>query len=426
MRPQTNSGIPGVGPVEWGTHFCHFYDTAEDLADTLVPFFKAGIENREKCLWVTAEPFGVEAATSGLRNAVPNFDRYVAQGDIEIYHHEDWYHLSGAMNSDQLLDSWLGHAGNARDHGYAGLRLTGNLFWLRPDDWRSFADYEASVSPAFRGHHIVALCSYCLGKTDASGVLDVVRNHEFAISRREGEWDIVESAQLKAAKAELAESNERLEDRVAEQTAALREQLAHREVLFREVHHRVKNNLQVVTSLLSVKARQFRDPVIARAFNDTLARVRSMSLVHEALYNRGDTERLDFGDYLISLCGDLRDAYDVDERISIDVLVDKTALNLNQAIPLGLIATELVSNALKHAFPDGREGSVKLGFTNADGYGELTVADDGVGISAVTFEKAQRGAGLSLLRSLAKQLGGTIRLDRDDCTSLFRVNFPTV
>lgn len=424
MVAQTNSGIPGVGPVEWGTHFCHFYDTSEDLAETLVPYFKSGLDNGEKCLWVTAEPYGVEAATSGLRITVPDFDRRKDRGDIEIYAHDEWYIRSGALDSQQLIDSWLGHADNALNNGYSGLRLTGNLFWLRSEDWDSFTDYESKVSGAFCGHKLVALCSYCLEKTGASGVLDVVRNHEFAVSRRNGAWELLESAKLNAAKAELARSNEQLEERVAEQTAALREELAHREVLFREVHHRVKNNLQVVTSLLSVKARQFRDPMIAQAFEDTLARVRSMSLVHEALYSRGDIQRLDFGDYLFDLCRDLNDGYGVGDHVSISVEADHAPLDLNKAVPLGLIATELVSNALKHAFPDHAQGNIELSFANVSSQGQLIVADDGVGLPEDAFETAQRGAGLSLLRALARQLGGTVRMERLDGGTRFLVDFP--
>lgn len=423
MHAHTNSGIPGVGPVEWGTHFCQFYDTATDLADTLVPYFKAGLDNNEKCLWVTAEPFGVDAATSGLRSAVGDFDKRVANGDIEIFDHRDWYTRSGSMTADEVIGSWLGYTGRALDSGYSGLRLTGNLYWLTADDWDSFAHYESRLNDAFCGHNLVALCSYCSGNTTATGVLDVVRNHQFAIARRAGEWELLESASLKAAKTELSRLNERLEERVAEQTAALRNELAHREVLFRELHHRVKNNLQVVTSLLAVKARQFRDPVVAQAFNDTLARVRSMSLVHEALYARGDTQRVDFGDYLAGLCQDLSSAYGTAERVSIEVTAEHSYLDLNNAVPLGLIATELVSNALKHAFPGNAAGRIDVLFANSAGRGELTVMDDGVGLTSQLFETAHRGAGLSLLRSLAAQLGGTIDLERRREGTRLRVEF---
>jgi two-component sensor histidine kinase len=424
MRAHINSGIPGVGPIEWGTHFCQFYETADDLADTLVPYFKAGLDSNEKCLWVTAEPYGVDAATAGLRNAVPDFDRRVAHGDIEIYNHRDWYTRSGSMTANEVIDSWLGYTSRALDSGYSGLRLTGNLYWLRSEDWDTFIDYESRLNHAFCGHNLVALCSYCLGKTGATGVLDVVRNHQFAVVRRAGEWTFLESASLKAAKAELSLLNEQLEERVAEQTAALREELAHREVLFREVHHRVKNNLQVVTSLLAVKARQFRDPAVVQAFNDSLARVRSMSLVHEALYARGDTQRLDFADYLGGLCNELNSAYGAGERVSVEVLSEHKFLDLNQAVPLGLIATELVSNALKHAYKDGQSGRIVLSFSNVSGKGELTVENDGVELPEDAFERAQRGAGLSLIRSLAGQLGGSVELERGEGTRL-RVEFPT-
>jgi len=424
MAAHTHSGIPGVGPVEWGTHFCQFYDSAEDLADTLVPYFKAGLENREKCLWVTAEPYGVEAATSGLRTALPDFDRRVAAGEVEIVHHQDWYERSSAMTSGELLASWIDYKDRAVDAGFSGLRLTGNLFWLQPDDWASFADYERQVSPAFCGHKVVALCSYCLGQTGARGVLDVVRNHEFAVARRDRGWEVLESAGYKAAKAELASLNSQLEERVSQQTEALRQELAHRETLFREVHHRVKNNLQIVSSLLSVKARQFDEDVVVQAFDDTMARVRSMSLVHEALYSRDDTHRLDLGDYIRELCADLALSYGTAERVGIAVDIDRASLDLNRAIPLGLIVTELVSNALKHAFGDGSQGSIRVALTRSGADLALSVEDNGVGLAPADYQKANRGAGLSLLKSLVKQLAGRIDLASKAAGTRIVVTFP--
>ena len=88
---QVNSGIEAVGPVQWGTHFCQFYETADDLVDTLVPFFKVGLDNDERCMWVTAHPLRAHEATDALRNAVPDLDRRLSAGQVEIADHDRWY-----------------------------------------------------------------------------------------------------------------------------------------------------------------------------------------------------------------------------------------------------------------------------------------------------------------------------------------------
>jgi two-component system, sensor histidine kinase PdtaS len=170
-----------------------------------------------------------------------------------------------------------GREARALDAGYAGLRLTGNLYWLEPEGWRDFQEYEATLNGCFHGRRIVALCSYCMSRCDAAGMLDIVENHQFAVARRHGEWNIVESASHKAAKAELQRLNEELECRVDERARHLTQALRDREALLHEVHHRVRNNLQVVVSLLRAKRRQLSDGPARLAFDDAVNRVHSIS-----------------------------------------------------------------------------------------------------------------------------------------------------
>jgi hypothetical protein len=114
---RVNSGIEAVGPVQWGTHFCQFYETADDLADTLVPFFKAGLDNNERCMWVTAHPLRAHDATDALRNAVPDLDRRLASGQIEIIDHDRWYMTQGGKSgADAVIAGWMGR----KDEALAG------------------------------------------------------------------------------------------------------------------------------------------------------------------------------------------------------------------------------------------------------------------------------------------------------------------
>ena len=153
---QVNSGIEAVGPVQWGTHFCQFYETADDLADTLVPFFKAGLDNNERCMWVTAHPLRAHDATDALRNAVPDLDRRLASGQIEIIDHDRWYMAQGGKSgADAVIAGWMGRKDEALARGYTGFRLTGNTYFLEARDWDDFAEYEEKVNACFCGQRVI-------------------------------------------------------------------------------------------------------------------------------------------------------------------------------------------------------------------------------------------------------------------------------
>jgi len=199
-----DSGIEAVGAVQWGAHFCQFYETADDLVDTLVPFFKAGLDNNERCMWVTANPLCAIEATDALRNAVPDLDRRLKRGQIEIVDHDRWYKTqNGKAGVDEVIAGWMRRKDEALTQGYGGFRLTGNTYFLEARDWDDFAEYEEKVNACFCNERIVALCSYCTLRCDAGGAMDVVQNHEFALARRRGAWAMIESASVKRAKEAL-------------------------------------------------------------------------------------------------------------------------------------------------------------------------------------------------------------------------------
>jgi signal transduction histidine kinase/ActR/RegA family two-component response regulator len=187
-----SSGLPTVGSVPWGTHLCHFYRSREDLSDALVPYFRAGLENGERCIWVTSEPLDAQLARNALLEVVPDLAVYEARGQIEIFDSAEWY--PAGERQDVVLRKWLEDEQSALADGFAGLRLTGNTFWLERKDWEAFADYEATVHQAFRGRKIIALCSYSLDRCSVDDVLDVLHNHAFALLQRDGAWEVVHSA----------------------------------------------------------------------------------------------------------------------------------------------------------------------------------------------------------------------------------------
>lgn len=192
-------------------------------------------------------------------------------------------------------------------------------------------------------------------------------------------------------------------------TASLRE----KEALLKEIHHRVKNNLQLVSSLLRLQSENIQDPALLAIFLESQNRVRSMAIIHECLYQSPDLARMDFSDYVNKLTDSLLRTYSVQmNKVSIRLDVDKVPLSLDIAIPCGLIITELVSNALKYAYPGTRTGSILVKFralpTNK-GY-ELTVADDGVGLSHPIDYESTTSLGLRLVHMLTEQLRGQIHV----------------
>jgi len=133
-------GLKRVGDVPWGTHLCQFYQTKEDLIDILVPYFRAGLESNEFCMWVTAEPLNTEDAKEAMEKSVPDFAKYLKSGQIEIISYNDWYVKGGTFDCDRVLQGWTSKLEQALKDGYDGLRLTGNTFWLEKKDWNAFTD----------------------------------------------------------------------------------------------------------------------------------------------------------------------------------------------------------------------------------------------------------------------------------------------
>jgi two-component sensor histidine kinase len=419
---RTPSGIQAVGDLPWGTHFCQFYEGRSDLADALVPYFKAGLENNEKCLWVTSEPFGREDARDSLRAAVPDLDQREARGQIEIIDFHNWYLRAGNLDADETVSQWLGRAHAAVTEGYSGLRLTGNTFWLECDGFDEFADYENKVNQEFSSQPILALCSYCLNRCRPTDVLEVVRNHQFALTRRRGSWEVIEDASLKQARSELESLNSELERRVLDRTTALERALHDKNELFREVHHRVRNNLQIISSLVRMKLRQTRSEEIKKGYTDILGRVDAIALVHDALYASDELTKVPVSDYLKKLCGSLVQLRGREDKVSIRLEAEDADISLDKAVTLGLITTELVTNALKHAFPDGRRGEILVRFSCKSRQCTLVVSDDGVGLANQQFDLQSR-SGLRLVASLALQLGAELRETSEPGTTI-HLQFP--
>jgi len=198
-----------------------------------------------------------------------------------------------------------------------------------------------------------------------------------------------------------------------------------KDILLSEIHHRVKNSLQVVSSLLSLESARIQDPSINEVLQSTQNRIRSMALIHQTLYQSKDFARVDFNAFLLSFVPTLIQSYSVQpDQVSLTIHVAEVRLPIDAAIPCGLIVNELISNALKHAFPDGRKGTICISFTqDDDNHATLSVADDGIGIpEEFSFERSDT-LGVQLVYLLAGQIAGTVSCTRSAPTS-FALRFP--
>ena len=200
---------------------------------------------------------------------------------------------------------------------------------------------------------------------------------------------------------------------VEESRNELKASLEEKETLLKEIHHRVKNNLQVISSLLHLQSKKITDEAVLTVFRDSENRVKSMAIIHENLYKSTGLARIDFSNYIKSLTGILYESYGIGtERVSLNIDVENIFFNIDTAVPCGLIINELVSNAMKHAFPDNREGSITISLGKADGdrY-TLTVSDDGAGLPKGFDMKKSQSLGMRLVHNLVQnQLRGTIEI----------------
>ena len=204
-----NSGLDSVGTIPWGTHLCQFYDTKADLIDTLVPYFKAGLEANEFCMWVTSEPLTAAEAEAALAKALPQFSRFKANGQIEIVDYSRWYTLDGKFDASRVLQAWIEKLEAALERGFQGLRLTGNTFWLEKEDWQDFTRYEAEVDRAIGTRRMLALCTYAIEKCSIREILDVSANHQLTLVREGERWEVLQNVTRLNAEGALRESDAR-------------------------------------------------------------------------------------------------------------------------------------------------------------------------------------------------------------------------
>jgi signal transduction histidine kinase len=422
MTDVTPSGVPGVGEVPWGSHFCHFFSTREDLVDTLVPYFKSGLDNNEACLWVTSEPLAAADARAALGAVVPDLEERERRGQLQIIDHHDWYLRANKTDARSVLAGWVERQEASLRQGFRGLRLTGNTHWLRRDDWAAFVDYESLVNQAFRNYRIVALCSYCFERCTSQDVLDVVKNHQFAVARRQGTWEVIESAALRMAREDLL--------RLQQAEQALRETDRRKDEFLAMLGHELRNPLApMLTALELMKLRGAAETF--RKETEVLERqVRHLvGLVDDLLdvsrITRGKIElrcqKVEIAE-IVARALEMASPLLEQRKHSVTVDIPPEGLAVNgDPTRLAQIVSNLLTNAAKYTDPGG---SVTVCASTDGATVKLGVRDSGAGIppellprifelfiqGARTFDRAQGGLGLGLpiVKNLVELHGGTV------------------
>ena len=242
---------------------------------------------------------------------------------------------------------------------------------------------------------------------------------------KDGKWLYFTAVSIKDDDEQTIAAIETLEDvsNIKNLEQELKNSLSEKEMLIKEIHHRVKNNLMVISSLLSLQSGYIKDQEDFELFRESQTRAKSMALIHERLYRSDDLKSIDFADYITLLVHDLLKTYNKDNtKIKLNLDLEKVNLDINTSIPLGLIVNELVSNSIKHAFPDNIKGELRISLKFKDGKYVLVIGDDGVGVpESIDFRKTNT-LGLQLVTSLTNQIDGTIELNKANGTE-FTITF---
>jgi DNA-binding CsgD family transcriptional regulator len=205
------TGISVASHMPWGAHLCIFYETPGDLLAVCVDYFKAGLESNEFCIWAVSDPITVDDALSALRSGIGKFEQYLAAGQFEVLAGYEWYLAGDDFDVQRITGGWWAKLDDALRRGFDGLRISGNAFWIATNHWMEFCEYEQELDRSLADRKMIVACTYPLGASRGVDVLDVARAHQCTMALRNGDWEFLETPELKLAKREIRKLNNLLD-----------------------------------------------------------------------------------------------------------------------------------------------------------------------------------------------------------------------
>jgi len=426
--------LQSINDLKPGDHLCCIYETDDEHRIIITSFLQAGLKRGEKVLYI-ADARTAETVLGFLRNDGVDVDHYTAHEQLTILTHNDSCTRDGVFDPDRMIATLQAETERALAAGYAALRVSGEMTWaLRGlSGSERLIEYEAKLNRFCPGSQCLAICQYDRRRSEPAVLLDALCTHPLAIVGTE----IYESQHYVPPDEPLGSNQPAvtlrhwLENMAKYKRAEERLQasLQEKTVLLQEVHHRVKNNLQVISSLLDMQIMAIDDPQARQALRDSQNRVRAMAFVHDLLHQSQDLVNVHAADYVEGLVSHLCAVYPSQAAgVTPNIQVDPISLSMDMAIPLGLIINELVSNALKHAFPPARdpeseEHEIWVTLTvSEDDRLVLVVRDNGTGLPAAIDLENTPSLGLRLVSMLVQQSRATLELNRSSGAS-FRITF---
>ncbi|WP_321508230.1 PAS domain S-box protein [uncultured Methanoregula sp.] len=369
---------------------------AEDALVQSEKKFRLITETIDETFWMADADFGK------IFYASPSFERMWGRSRESLYKNPRL--LFEAVHPDDrervIADLEIRKSGKPFDHEYRIILPDGNIRYI----WDRGFPIQSKTG------RISRYAGVAMDITERKAATETIRKYSENLER-----DVAERT------ASLSEVNQQLLNEISirvDTEKQLNKSVGEKEVLLREVHHRVKNNLQIIISLLNLQSRYITDKTTLAAFRESQNRIRAMSLVHEKLYRSTDLVTLDLDNYIQFLGDNLFHFFGINNNDVLFTLdIRDISLNVDTAIPLGLIINELISNSLKHAFPDGKTGELSIVIRRQDHFLTILFKDTGVGIPDDFDWRETESLGLRLIISLVEQLNGTIELDRSSGTA---------
>ena len=403
------TGIDLLGSVVWGTHVCLFYRTKEDLSNILVPYFKAGLENNEFCMWITCDPLNSTEAKNAIREAMPDFDKYLKKGQIEIIPHDQWYLDQGIFDKERVIKGWMDKLSLALNNGYAGLRMTGNTSWLNEKFWDSFIEYEHQVNETIDRLPIIAVCTYRLDGCGTSEIVDVVNNHQLALIEKEGRWKLAKNAERQRAEKRAREYQAQLKSLASELTL-VEEHERHR--LATDLHDQISQALVISKIKLEALRKSGYGSKLDKALDDvcnsigrTIQNTRTLTfgLSSPVLYELG---------FEMAVSEWLTNQIQGKHGIAVEFETDGKTKSLDDDICILLFrdVRELLTNVVEHA----RAHKVKVSINRLGEQISIAVEDDGVGFDSdeIASGSVKRGEfGLFSIRERLERVGGHLEIE---------------